>query len=335
MKLGVTPLLRTSAVHLLKERDRVVGVEVERDGIRERHMARLGVVLATGGFEWNAQMVRGFLGVPELTPASPPTGLGLGLGLALGAGAAIGNMTNAWWDVVMHEPGQVYDGKPYYQTTTLWRGRAGTMMVNRHGRRFVNESMNYSDMGVVMKAFDPLAYEHPNMPNYILFDGALRENFRIGSIDIGDPDPDWLIRADTIAELADRAGIDAGGLAKQLESFNRNAARGVDPEFHRGDDPYDRYRGDPNSPHPNLRPLEPPYYVVPQTLGCLGTKGGPVTNEDAQVLDLHDHPIPGLYACGNVMSNVFGFSYPGPGSTLGSGLTFGYRAGRHLTRERQ
>ena len=334
-KLGrVTPLLRTSAVKLLKERDRVIGVEVERDGVREQHMARLGVVLATGGFEWNAQMVRGFLGIPQLTPASPPTGLGLGLGLALEAGAAISNMTNAWWDVVMHEPGQIYDGKPYYQTTTLWRGRAGTMMVNRHGRRFVNESMNYSDMGVIMKAFDPLAYEHPNMPSYILFDAALRENFRIGSLNPGTADPDWLIRADTVTELAERSDIDPDGLKKQLEVFNRNAARGIDPEFHRGDDPYDRYRGDPGSPHPNLRPLEPPYYVMPQTLGCLGTKGGPVTNEDAQVLDIHDRPIPGLYACGNVMSNVFGFSYPGPGATLGSGLTFGYRAGRHLTRSR-
>ena len=63
-------------------------------------------------------MVRNFLGIPELTPASPPTGLGLGLGLATRCGAAIGNMTNAWWDVVMHEPGQIYDDKPYYQTTT-------------------------------------------------------------------------------------------------------------------------------------------------------------------------------------------------------------------------
>ena len=165
---------------------------------RGQYLARLGVVLATGGFEWNAKMVRGFLGVPLLTPASPPTGLGLGLGLALEAGAAISNMTNAWWDVVMHEPGQIYDGQPYYQTTTLWRGRAGTMMVNRHGRRFVNESMNYSDMGVIMKAFDPLAYEHPNMPSYILFDGVLRENFRIGSLNPGTADPDWLIRSDSI-----------------------------------------------------------------------------------------------------------------------------------------
>jgi succinate dehydrogenase/fumarate reductase flavoprotein subunit len=257
------------------------------------------------------------------------------LGLALEAGAAISNMTNAWWDVVMHEPGQIYDGKPYYQTTTLWRGRAGTMMVNRHGHRFVNESMNYADMGVVMKAFDPLAYEHPNMPNYILFDATLRENFRIGSLNPGTPDPDWLMKADTVAELAELADIDADGLAKQLEVFNRNAAKGIDPEFHRGEDPYDRYRGDPGSPHPNLRPLEPPYYVMPQTLGCLGTKGGPVTNEDAQVVDLHGRPIAGLYACGNVMANVFGFSYPGPGATLGSGLTFGYRAGRHLTRDRR
>jgi succinate dehydrogenase/fumarate reductase flavoprotein subunit len=330
MKLGVTPLLNTSAVRLLKEGDRVVGVVAERDGVREEHRARLGVVLASGGFEWNPHLVRNFLGVPELTPASPPTGIGIGLGLALEAGAAVGNMTNAWWDVVMHEPGQVYDGKPYYQTTTLWRGRAGTMMVNRHGRRFVNESMNYSDMAVIMKAFDPLAYEYTNMPCQLIFDGGLRERFQIGSLDPGTPDPDWLTRADTVSELAELTGVDVAGLEQQVETFNHNAARGVDPEFHRGDDPYDRYRGDPDSPHPNLRPLEAPFYAIPQTLGCLGTKGGPLTNEDAQVLNNSMQPIPGLYACGNVMSNVFGFSYPGPGATLGSGLTFGYRAGRHL-----
>lgn len=334
MALGLQVRTGCSATELLMERGRVVGIEAERDGQVERHRARLGVVLATGGFEWNASLVRAFLGVPELTPASPPTGIGLGLGLALRAGAAIGNMTNAWWDVVMHEPGQVYDGKPYYQTTTLWRGRAGTMMVNRHGRRFVNESMNYSDMGIVMKAFDPLAYEHTNMPSHIVFDGGLRSNFRIGSIEPHAADPDWLVRADTVEELAERTGIDAGGLKAQLDVFNRNAARGIDPDFHRGEDPYDRYRGDPSSPHPNLRPLEPPFYAIPQTLGCLGTKGGPVTNEDAQVVDFHGRPIDGLYACGNAMANVFGSSYPGPGATLGSGLTFGYRAGRHLTRTR-
>jgi succinate dehydrogenase/fumarate reductase flavoprotein subunit len=334
MKLGVALLLRTSAVRLTTDLDRVTGVEVEHEGTRESYRARLGVVLATGGFEWNSTMVRTFLGIPELGPASPPTGLGLGVGLAVRAGAALGNMTNAWWDVVMHEPGQMYDGKPYYQTTTAWRGRAGTMMVNRHGRRFVNESMNYSDMGVIMKTFDPLAYEYPNMPSHILFDGGLRENFRIGSLDPGTPDPDWLVRTDTIDELADRGGIDRDGLRQQLEVFNRNAAKGVDPEFHRGEDPYDRYRGDPGSPHPNLRPLDPPFYAIPQTLGCLGTKGGPATNEDAQVLDASNHPIPGLYSCGNCMSNVFGFSYPGPGATLGSALTFGYRAGRHLTKSR-
>ena len=172
----VTPLLARRPSSCSRSATGSSGSRSSTTAVREQHRARLGVVLATGGFEWNAQMVRGFLGIPELTPASPPTGLGLGLGLALEAGAAISNMTNAWWDVVMHEPGQIYDGKPYYQTTTLWRGRAGTMMVNRHGRRFVNESMNYSDMGVIMKAFDPLAYEHPNMPSYILFDGgAARE----------------------------------------------------------------------------------------------------------------------------------------------------------------
>ena len=172
MKLGVTPQLQTSAVNLEMDRDRVVGVEVERAGTRELHRARLGVVLATGGFEWNTTMVRNFLGIPELTPASPPTSIGLGVGLAILAGAALGNMTNAWWDVACTSRAKTMTTSRTTRPPRPGEAAPGTMMVDRHGRRFVNESMNYSDMGVIMKTFDPLAYEYPNMPSHIVFDGA-------------------------------------------------------------------------------------------------------------------------------------------------------------------
>jgi predicted oxidoreductase len=63
--------------------------------------------------------------------------------------------------------------------------------------------------------------------------------------------------------------------------------------------------------------------------GCLGTKGGPRTDTDAQVLDVDGAPIEGLYAAGNVMAGITGPGYPGAGATIGAALTFGYAAGRH------
>ena len=63
--------------------------------------------------------------------------------------------------------------------------------------------------------------------------------------------------------------------------------------------------------------------------GALGTKGGPVTDGDARVLDVDGDVIDGLYAAGNTMASVFGMTYGGPGGTLGPAMTFGYLAGRH------
>ncbi len=148
------------------------------------------------------------------------------------------------------------------------------------------------------------------------------------------PTPHWMTKADSLVELADVVGIDAAGLESQVRVFNEHAAQGRDPEFHRGESVYDTYRGDPTQPHRNLRPLEDgPYYAVPLILGCLGTKGGPVTDAQGRVLDTHDRPIPGLVACGNVAASPFGPGYPGAGATLASGMTFGYLGATALATE--
>ena len=140
------------------------------------------------------------------------------------------------------------------------------------------------------------------------------------------PTPRWITKADSLGELADAVGIDAAGLQSQVAEFNEHAAQGRDPEFHRGESVYDTYRGDPTmTPHRNLRALaDGPYYAVPLILGCLGTKGGPVTDAQGRVLDAFDRPIPGLVACGNVAASPFGPGYPGAGATLAAGMTFGY-----------
>jgi succinate dehydrogenase/fumarate reductase flavoprotein subunit len=87
--------------------------------------------------------------------------------------------------------------------------------------------------------------------------------------------------------------------------------------------------GDPRAEHPVLAPLaEPPFYALRLLPGCLGTKGGPRTDEFGRVLRAASGaPIPGLFAAGNVAACPFGFAYPGGGGTIGPALVFGFRAG--------
>jgi len=126
-------------------------------------------------------------------------------------------------------------------------------------------------------------------------------------------------------------GIDGGGLRETVERFNDYAARGLDPEYGRGESAYNRALGDPNHKvHPCLGPIEePPYYAVEVVPGDIGTCGGLLTDELARVLDQRDEPIPGLYATGNTTATVMGRHYLGPGASIANSMVFGYVAARH------
>lgn len=329
LRQGVQVRTGTPAGRLLRGGGRVTGVAVAGQG---EIAARDGVVLASGGFEWDGELVDRFLGVPMDAPGSPPANAGDGLRMAMAVGAGLGNMSEAWWGPMLYAAGDTYDGAPLYRPTSGLRALPGGIIVNRRGRRFVDEAMNYNDLGKALASFDPHAYGYANLPCWLVFDAQFRGSYSVATVTPDAPTPGWMAQADTLPELAALVGIDPDGLADQVGSFNRDAAAGRDPQFHRGESVYDRYRGDPAvTPHRNLRPLgDGPYYAVQLRLGCLGTKGGPVTNEDGQVLDVAGDPIAGLYACGNVAASPFGPGYPGAGATLAAGMTFGYLAGTAL-----
>lgn len=326
----------TAARELVRDAaGRVCGVVVDgEDGARETLTARRGVVLASGGFEWNPDFVRRFLGRPMIAPGSPPANTGDGLAMSIAIGAGLGNMSEAWWDPMIQPIGDTYDNAPLFRPTSSLRALPGGIIVNARGRRFVNEAMNYNDMGKALANFDPVAYTYPNQPCWLIFDERFRKSYSVATCTPDSPTPNWMTTASTLQELARTVGINSDGLSHQVSEYNTHAAHGEDPEFHRGESVYDTYRGDSRvSPHRNLRPLEDgPYYAVPLLLGCLGTKGGPITDASAQVLDIWGSPIPGLYACGNVAASAFGTGYPGAGATLGAGMTFGYLAGKALAR---
>jgi 3-oxosteroid 1-dehydrogenase len=141
--------------------------------------------------------------------------------------------------------------------------------------------------------------------------------------------PDWLHCGETIEQLAGSIGIDPSTLAATVERFNRFARDGIDRDFQRGDNPWDRAWGDPtNLPNPSLGTLEkPPFYALPVYSGANSTRGGLRVDARGRVLAAADgQPIGGLYAAGNCSTGA----YCGAGATLGPAMTFGYVIGREV-----
>ena len=319
---------------LVKHHDRVIGViATDAHGRDFSVRARRGVVIATGGFEWNETLVKAFLRGPLTGPVSVPEN---GLVMAIEAGAQLGNMSHAFWQQsVLEMKPQHRAAKPNYLLGSDERARPGAILVNRAGKRFVNEAANYNAMGKALHAFDAGTHSYANLPYWLIIDQRYKDKYPTFTSPPGSPIPSYMIQAETLEDLAAKAGIDGAGLVATVERFNAMVRNGHDDDFNRGDNTYDNYYmwGDPafEPPYRTLGVIDQgPYYAVKMESGALGTAGGPKTNGDAQVLDWDGNPIPGLYAAGNAMAAVLGEGYGGAGGTLGPGLTFGYIAGRHL-----
>jgi succinate dehydrogenase/fumarate reductase flavoprotein subunit len=142
----------------------------------------------------------------------------------------------------------------------------------------------------------------------------------------------YLLTGRTLADLAAQIGADGAELERTVAANNSHAARGEDPEFGKGGTAYNRALGDPDhSPNPCLAPLEQgPFYAVRLYIGDLGTFAGLRTDRNGEVLDATGRPVGGLYAVGNDAASIMGGTYPGPGITLGPGITFGYIVARHM-----
>ena len=280
------------------------------------------VIIATGGFERDPQLVKAFLRGPVHAPVGAPTAEGDGLRMAMAAGAMLGNMSEAWWVPALSVPGETIDGAPMHRLMIGERARPGSIIVDRTGRRFADEAQNYNDFGRTFSNFEPTSYSFNHVPAYLVFDNAYRTGYRTGPMGRRDPDPGWLHRGETLGGLAASIGVPAGALEATVSRFNEYAARDEDPDFGRGSLPYDRFIG-------KLGPLgQGPYFALELSPGCLGTKGGPRTDSDGRVLAaVTGEPIPGLFAVGNAAASPFGMAYPGAGGTLGQAFVFGMRAG--------
>lgn len=177
-----------------------------------------------------------------------------------------------------------------------------------------------------LRGLFPARYSHMTEA----FLAGYRRRYPLPGLPAGGQVPAWVASSGSLRGLAGSTGVDPDGLECTVAAWNQACAAGHDPDFGRGDSPYDRYGGDPAvRPNPCLGPVaEPPFYAVRVLAGTIGTKGGPVTDADGRVLTASGAPIPGLYAAGNVAAFWTGDAYPAPGATLGIAMTFGYLAGR-------
>lgn len=330
---GIVPQTGHRARRLTVEGDRITGVRFETADGEVEVRARRGVVLATGGFEWDAELVKAFLRGPLATPASPRNNTGDGLRMAMRVGASLANMREAWWAPTIMVP--TPDGGTAAWLANGERTRPHSIMVNGAGKRFANEAVNYNAFGAAFHALDVTTFRYVNERAYLVFDHQYWTDYGLAFWRGTGPAPEWITQAPTLAELAEKLDVPAAALEETVAHWNKDVAAGHDPDHGRGTSAVDKWWGDPRygtGPEATLGALETaPFYAVQVHCGTLGTKGGPRTDANAQVLDVDGAPIPGLYAAGNASAvTAMGMTYGGAGGTLGPALVFGFLAGQHV-----
>jgi 3-oxosteroid 1-dehydrogenase len=219
----------------------------------------------------------------------------------------------------------------------LDRSKPGLIAINSAGQRFVNESDSYHDFVMGMLRSNKTV---PSVPAHLICDRSFIRDYGIGLVHPGTRNLEpfikagYLIQADTLHALAQKIGADPIAFEQTIANHNRYAETGVDEEFGRGTTDLNRINGDPNNkPNPCMRKIGPgPFFAVAVWPADLATSAGLRGDGDGRVLDAQGNPIEGLYACGNDLASIFRGTYPGPGTTLGPAIVFGWRAAMHAAK---
>lgn len=331
------PIHTNMTVHKLIHRDdRVIGVETNGDGAPHKFFARRGVMLATGGFARHPELREKLLPAPVATfspIAETITGDGVTWGLEAGARIGDGHAESSFWTPVSvrERPDGSTAVFPHF---VLDRGKPGLISVDRSGRRFISEAIDYHQFGQAMYANQ----DRGTIPCHFICDHGFIRKYGLGMVrpgasNLGAAVADgYVVKGDTLTALAAALEIDADGLVAEVQAQNEYAVTGIDVTFAKGGNDYEKNLGDAShGPNPCLGSIKsPPFYAIKVYPGDIGSSVGLVADEHARVLGADGAPIPGLYACGNDMDSMMAGVYPGPGITIGPAMTFGYIAARHL-----
>lgn len=323
---GVTVVTGAPAVALTQDAEgAVTGAVVARDGRRETWQARRGVVIATGGFEWDAGLMARHFPGPVDYLGSPEAHAGDGQRLAEAAGAALAHMDQA--TITPSIPVR-YQGRVLAQPVPF-HTEPNAMLVNRHGLRFVNELT--FNIGEAIDRRDAATGEPVHLPCWVIADAALLDRLPPARW-AAQADPGWLRQAGDLAGLAAQTGLPAEALAASVARFNAFATAGTDEDFGRPARPDPAASGDRRR-RAGIEPIaRPPFLAMPFNRSILGTKGGARTNEHAEVLRPDGSVIPGLFAIGIAMASPIGTRNVGTGTTIGPNMAWGYVCGLRLAR---
>lgn len=311
------------AVRLERSQGRVVGVHVAVGDLTELIRGERGVVLACGGYGNDEQLKRHHLKAFPVYFYGNPGNVGDGVRMAQAVGADLWHMNQMVGRGIGHFPRK--DRPPL--TVALRLHPPGYVIVDRHGRRFANETAQAEMKHAFyyeMIGFDSERLEYPRIPSYWIFDEHRRSagpltSTLTGPVRVGlgqwsadnraEIDCGWIASSDTVEGATAAAGVeDPTQAAATVDLYNAACRSGTDA-FGR--------------PAHTLVPLDqPPYYCVPLYPGGSNTSGGPRRDQYARVLDPFGEPIPGLYGAGE-LGQAIGFLYPADGANISEAICFG------------
>ncbi len=327
VELGVEFMFETPVYKIIMEDGKAAGVMAKNINGEETEARAKAVIIATGGFGENPEMINELTGYEfgkTIFNFAIPGMRGDGLKMAWEAGAG---KTKPSMELMYQLPDNmnhfILDGA--FRQPCLW--------VNRNGQRFMPEDQigNTTFTGNAITS-------QPGMVAYSIFDSRLLKKYKkkgpdmishVHPHDLYDHfDEQWerdleagyepIAQADTIEELAEKAGIDVAGLVAQVEHYNEMCEAGHDEIFEKNRN--------------YMQPIEKgPFYCCRQNVGAYGSVGGILINHKTEVMDQDSIVIPGLYAVGTDACNIYGESYPFilSGNTMGFCLNSGRIAGEN------
>ena len=325
-----------------KDTGAIVGVLAQKSGKKLAVRATKAVILTSGGFQWDPELLREAFGFPTAWYANPGN-TGDGVRMAQKVGAAMWHM-----DACGGRSIPVTNQVPN-PATGRYTARP-IIAVDKYGRRFFDESIIVSRTHQMWRDavyLDSKAGRYTRIPYWLVFDekgrlaGPLGRANPRGLLSNGKPhyfyewskdnsaevEQGWILKGNTVEELVAKITqdpqseglMDAGVLNETIGQYNDYCAAGNDPFGRTGE---------------WLQSLgTPPYYAMKMLPGGMSTHGGPKRNARAQVIDAYGKPIPRLYAAGELGSIYF--FQPSVGSTLGEALAFGRIAGRNAAAEKR
>jgi len=340
---GIKFMYETAAERLIQDPStmEILGVVSRNKDGEILAKARRAVLLTCGGYQNNPEILRNF-NYPGLRfyQMGTPYNTGDGIMMASAAGAKLWHMSSfELTNFAIKKPSDLFKCAASLQFHPM---SGSYIFVNRFGKRFMEESRRLGHYKGNIEAciFDHNNAEYPNIPLYLIFDETFRKKgplvpeqnlppqtltwlnvhklYKWSKDNSSEIEKGWIIRGETIGELAEKLGIGSKGLVETVEKFNTNCQKAFDAEFNRVPD--------------SMSPIEsPPYYGTELSLNIINTQGGPVHNARGQVIGVNNKPIPRLYAAGE-LGSFFGHLYQG-GSNFPEALAFGRIAGNNAAIE--